>query len=74
VFAFSTLWAEPKNRPLLWVSTQEGLLWQLLLDGDKLRLVGQVPVASNVGTALVYDAEHQLLVAVGHEATVLRVP
>ncbi|MBL9043257.1 MAG: hypothetical protein JNM83_16720 [Myxococcales bacterium] len=74
VFAFSTLWAEPKTRPLLWVSTQEGLLWQLLLDGDKLRLVGQVPVASNVGTALVYDAEHQLLVAVGHEATVLRVP
>lgn len=74
VFAFSTLWAEPKNRPLLWVSTQEGLLWQLMLDGDKLRLVGQVPVASNVGTALVYDAEHQLLVAVGHEATVLRVP
>jgi len=74
VYAFSALWAQKEAAPLLWVSTQEGLLWQLGLRNGKLRVDGHLPVASNVAATLVYDKEQQLLVAVGHEATVLRAP
>jgi len=74
VFAFAVLAADRPSGTLLWVSTQEGLLWQVRVANDKLRSEGWVPVASEVGTALLYDKERQLLVAVGHEATVLRVP
>ena len=73
-YAFSALWAQKAASPLLWVSTQEGLLWQLGLRNGKLRLDGHLPVASNVAATLVYDQERELLVAVGHEATVLRAP
>jgi WD40 repeat protein len=74
VYAFSAQWAQKDASPLLWVSTQEGLLWQLGLRNGKLRLDGHLPVASNVAATLVYDKERELLVAVGHEATVLRAP
>lgn len=75
VFAFAVVAADRPIGKTLWVSTQEGLVWQLRVVDDKLRLSGWVPATSSgVGTALFYDKERQLLVAVGHEATVLRVP
>ncbi len=73
VFAFSVVGTNHLGGPLVWVSTQEGLVWQLRVESDKFRVVSQVPVASSLGAALVYVKERQLLVAVGHEATVLRV-
>lgn len=74
VFSFSVVGTSHPIGPVFWVSTQEGLVWQLRVESDKLRVVGQVPVASSLGAALVYVKERQLLVAVGHEATVLKVP
>jgi hypothetical protein len=74
VFSFSVVGTSHPDRAVFWVSTQEGLVWQLRVESDKLRVVSQVPVASSLGAALVYVKERQLLVAVGHEATVLRVP
>lgn len=78
VFSFAAQWSKTGT---LWVTTQEGLLWQLRLVlpvapkiPPKLGVEGKLSVASNVGTALVYDQERKLLVAVGHEATVLKVP
>ena len=72
--SFAVLAVDRPSGKTLWVSTQEGLVWQVLVVDEKLRRWGSVSVSSGVGTALFYDKERQLLVAVGHEATVLRVP
>jgi hypothetical protein len=74
VFAFAVVATDRPSGKTLWVSTQEGLVWQVTVVQSKLRRSGFVPASSGVGTALFYDKERQLLVAVGHEATVLRVP
>lgn len=74
VFSFAVLAVDRPIGKTLWISTQEGLVWQVLVVDEKLRRWGSVSVSSGVGTALFYDKERQLLVAVGHEATVLRVP
>ncbi len=76
VYSFAATWSGPREDKL-WVTTQEGILWQLgLVPGDPrpLRVEGQLGVASHVGTAVLYDKDRKLLVAVGHEATVLKVP
>ncbi len=76
VFSFAATWSSAGSEKL-WVTTQEGLLWQLSLtpsDKSPLRVEGKLSVASRIGAALLYDKERKLLVAVGHEATVLKVP
>lgn len=76
VFSFAAVWSGEPNR-LLWVSTQEGLLFQIQVPKRGLafaRVQGRVPIANGTGAALVYAKEHKLLVAAGHDVKVLRAP
>jgi hypothetical protein len=73
VFDFGIAMGQQNGRTLFFASTEEGILWNGFISNNKLDLIGNMKVSSNLGSVLYYNGINETLAQSAYDTQIFKV-